>query len=138
MLTLTLCSIPCFILAWRLAWRGKHAAALALLMAGGALLRIGASMDPFLHPWDERYHALVAKHLMAYPLKPTLYAHPALPYDAASWVGGHVWLHKPPFALWCMAASMGLFGVNEIAVRMPSILASVLGIWVCYALVARL
>lgn len=135
-LLLTVLSIPCFVSAWHFAWRDKHTAALVLLLIGGALLRIGMSLDPFLHPWDERYHALVAKHLMEHPLKPTLYEHPALPYEAASWVGGHVWLHKPPFALWCMAASMHLFGMNETAVRIPSILMSTSGIWMCWALVS--
>jgi len=42
----------------------------------GALgVRIFAAMlDPFLNTWDEQFHALVAKNMMANPFKPMLYA----------------------------------------------------------------
>jgi len=80
--------------------------------------------DLHLHPWDERYHALVAKHLMSHPLKPTLYDRPVLEYDFKQWSANHIWVHKPPLALWLMAASMKLIGKSEIAVRLPSILFS--------------
>ncbi|MBK8567031.1 MAG: hypothetical protein IPN76_27800 [Saprospiraceae bacterium] len=37
--------------------------------------------DSCLHDWDERYHALVAKHLAKNPLKPCLYEDPIEDYD---------------------------------------------------------
>lgn len=102
--------------------------ALLLLMLGGLLLRIFVSADFFLHPWDERYHALVAKNLIQHPLIPTLYDNPIFPFDYQNWPGNHIWLHKQPMPLWVMSASLWLFGINEIALRLPSILMTTIGI----------
>ena len=94
--------------------------------------RLYAAGDGFLHSWDERYHALVARNLMAHPLRPTLYEVPLLPYDPASWFANHVWLHKPPLSLWLMAGSMAVFGASELALRLPSLLLSTAGIYATY------
>jgi 4-amino-4-deoxy-L-arabinose transferase len=61
-------------------------------------------------------------------LIPTLYDEPLLPYDWKSWVSTHIWLHKQPLPLWTIALSIYFFGVNEIAVRVPSIIFSTIGI----------
>ena len=53
-------------------------AVLWLILLGAFALHLWVSMDPYLHEWDERYHALVAKNLMPHPLKPTLYDNPVL------------------------------------------------------------
>lgn len=124
-------------LGYYISWKNKekqngHQFSLILLLLLGAMLRIYTSCDLFLHSWDERYHALVAKHLMSHPLKPTLYENPILPYDIKNWTENYIWLHKQPFALWCMAASMKIFGINEIALRLPSILISSIGIYLTY------
>ncbi len=103
-----------------------------MLMAAGLVLRIYTSCDFFLHPWDEVYHALVAKHMMHHPFRPTLYETPLLPYDPANWTGSYIWLHKPPLPLWSMALSMSIFGVNEIALRLPSIILTTIGIGLTY------
>jgi len=78
--------------------------------------------NPYLHYWDEQYHALVAKNMMNHPFVPMLYANPVLEYDSGAWVGNHVWLHKQPLFLWQMALSMKIFGPSVIAMRFPSIL----------------
>lgn len=101
-------------------------------MLGGLALRIFTASDPFLHTWDEGYHALVAKNLMQHPFKPTLYAHPILPFDYKDWTANHIWLHKQPVPLWTMAMSMSLFGINLIALRLPSTILSTLGIGLTY------
>lgn len=119
----TLC-LALFAGAFRSSHLGKNRLALALVLAGGLALRLAAGGDQFLHRWDERYHALVAKNLIRHPLTPTLYADPVLPYDYRDWSANHVWVHKQPLPLWAMALSMKLFGVNEIALRLPSILLS--------------
>ena len=113
-------------------------------MAAGLVLRAYAGSDLFLHSWDERYHALVAKHLMAHPATPTLYDQPVLPYDYRDWRANHVWLHKPPLALWLMAAGlwlsrtvMGMAG-EEIAMRLPGLLLSVAAIYLTYRIGAHL
>lgn len=80
-----------------------------------------ANLDPFLMLWDEQYHALVAKHMTENPFKPTLYSIPLLEYDYRNWTGNHIWLHKQPLFLWQMALSLKIFGFNELAVRLPSI-----------------
>ncbi len=131
-------SVLCFVAGWRLHARGRVRAAVGLLVLGGLLLRAFASADLFLHDWDERYHALVAKNLRAHPLRPTLYEQPLLPYDHRQWVANHVWLHKPPLPLWLMALSLAALGLNEVALRLPSLLVSLAGIALTYDLGRRL
>lgn len=101
----------------------KHKLSLILLFISGLFLCSAMAMlDPFLNNWDEQYHALVAKNLIQHPLTPTLYKDPILPYNANSWINNHIWLHKQPLFLWQIAISLKLFGLNEFAVRIPSVL----------------
>jgi 4-amino-4-deoxy-L-arabinose transferase len=111
---------------------GRIQASLALILFAGLLLRLFVSADFYLHEWDERYHALVAKNMMEHPFKPLLYVEPLLPYDFKDWTSNHVWVHKQPFPLWAMAGSMHLFGVNEIALRIPSILLSTAAVYLTF------
>lgn len=93
------------------------------------LLGIFMLGDRYLHTWDERFHALVAKNLADDPLQPKLYANPIHDYDHRNWGGNEIWLSKPPLALWPMAGAIKLFGNNEIAIRIPSLLFSLLAVW---------
>jgi 4-amino-4-deoxy-L-arabinose transferase-like glycosyltransferase len=106
--------------SWKYWSEEKFRLAVLLLVICGLAIRIYISTDLFLHTWDERYHALVAKHLIQHPFRPTLYDNPVLPYDYRNWTANHIWLHKQPLPLWTMAASLSLFGVHEIALRLPS------------------
>jgi 4-amino-4-deoxy-L-arabinose transferase-like glycosyltransferase len=124
--------------ALRAQGRGRPLAAAAAITCAGLALRLFAGTDLYIHAWDERYHALVAKNLIAHPLTPTLYDQPALPYDYRDWHANHVWLHKPPLALWLSAGSMALLGVNEVALRLPSLLLSSLAIFLTYLIGSRL
>jgi 4-amino-4-deoxy-L-arabinose transferase len=108
------------------------------LIIAAFLLRIFVATDMYLHPWDERYHALVAKNMISHPLVPTLYDQPVLPIEDPSWVVGHIWLHKQPFPLWSIMLSLKVFGVNEIAVRLPSVLFSLLSVWIIYIMAKAL
>ncbi len=101
-------------------------------MLGGLLLRIFTSLDFFLHAWDERFHALVAKNLIDNPFKPMLYKTPLLGYDYKDWSANHIWVHKQPLPIYAMALSMVIFGKNVIALRLPSILLSTLAIYSTY------
>lgn len=122
-----------YYLSWKNAYqKSDYPTALFLLIFCGLALRIYAATDFFLHEWDERFHALVAKNLLKHPLKPTLYDNPVLPYDYKDWGHNHVWLHKPPLTLWIIALSLKLFGINEIAVRIPSIIFNTSGIFLTY------
>jgi 4-amino-4-deoxy-L-arabinose transferase-like glycosyltransferase len=98
-----------------------------LLLLGALLIRIaGSFLDPFLNLWDEQFHAVVAKNLAHENWsKPMLYHNPVMPYDYTYWPGNHIWLHKQPFFLYLIAISIKFLGVNLFAVRLPSILFSV-------------
>jgi 4-amino-4-deoxy-L-arabinose transferase len=96
--------------------------ALFLLTLAAFVLRLFAAwLDPFLNDWDEVFHAVVAKNMLADPFTPMLYRETALPLTD-SWARNHVWLHKPPFFLWQIALSLKLFGLEYWAVRLPSAL----------------
>lgn len=79
-------------------------------------------IDPYLNLWDEQFHVLVGKHLIETPLHPRLQPTDLLPYNYESWVENYTWLHKQPLALWQIALSMSLFGINVIAARLPMVL----------------
>ncbi len=81
-----------------------------------------AFLDPFLNTWDELYHAQVAKNMMDNLFYPTLYKTTILNYDYTIWTDNYIWLHKQPLFLWQMALSMKIFGINEFAVRLPSVI----------------
>jgi 4-amino-4-deoxy-L-arabinose transferase-like glycosyltransferase len=118
--------------AW---YRGRATAAMVLLMGSAFALRLFmARLDPFVHDWDERYHALVARNLMAYPLQPMLRVDTWFPYDYRAWCCNHVWLHKQPLFMWQMALAMKLFGSSAFTLRLPSALLSSLVLWPIYRL----
>jgi 4-amino-4-deoxy-L-arabinose transferase len=87
-------------------------------------VRALAASPPVLHDWDERYHALVAQHLLAHPLEPVL-IEGAGELPAADWTHTGVFLHKPPLALWSMALGRAIFGKAEWAFRAASVLLGV-------------
>jgi 4-amino-4-deoxy-L-arabinose transferase-like glycosyltransferase len=130
-LTITFCTIGYFF-SWRHWTKDNYKIAVLLLIICGLALRIYTSTDFSLHVWDERYHALVAKNLINHPLTPTLYENTILPYDYKNWTANHIWVHKQPLPLWTMAASMCFFGINEIALRLPSIILTTIGIWLSF------
>ena len=102
--------------------RITHARILCVLFVAAFLIRfLYARADPFLHNWDERFHALVARNLMHDPFKPMLIANPIAAYDFKDWTGNHIWLHKQPLFMWQMAASMKIFGVSELTLRLPNV-----------------
>lgn len=116
----------------------KSSTALVWLTLSALLVRlVMISADPYLQNWDERYHALVAKHLIDQPFTPMLRLHPILPYDYKAWCCNHVWVHKQPLFLWQMALSMYLLGVNEIALRLPSAIMGTLLVPLTYDICRR-
>ena len=114
-------SIGCLVVASRKAY--PTWLRLGCIVAAAFLFRLDAAWQQSLHIWDESVHAVVAKHLASHPLTPTLYEHPVLPM-AGTWTEAEIWLHKPPLALWLMAASVGAFGLHALALRLPSLLLS--------------
>ena len=111
----------------------KEKLAINFLLLGAFLLRLlMTGLDDFLHDWDERYHALVAKNMLLQPFSPMLRAEPVLPYNYQNWTQNHIWLHKQPLFLWQMALSMRIFGVNEMALRLPSAFMGLLTVFSTY------
>lgn len=131
LIVVTLCLIG-YWFAWKSFKQGNYRLSVLILVVLGITLRVFAGSDLFLHDWDERYHALVAKNMMDDPFTPMLYQNPILGYDIENWCGNHIWLHKQPLPLWMMSASMSVFGINEIALRLPSILLGGLGIYLMF------
>lgn len=125
-------SILTYYYSWKCYKKDNYDIALLFIVLSGIVFYFYTATDFFLHVWDERYHALVAKNLIKHPFLPTLYDNPVLSYDYKVWIGNHIWLHKQPLPLWLMAGSMKIFGVNEIALRLPSILFSTIGIILTY------
>jgi len=106
---------------------------LILLILAALVLRVFmAHLDPFLWDWDERYHALVAKNLVLHPFVPTLYDHPVLGYDFKDWTRDYIWMHKQPLAMWQMALSFYLFGINQFTARFPMIVEGTLLVLIIY------
>lgn len=97
-----------------------------------------ASLDPYLHKWDERFHALVARNMMDNPFVPMLRKGQLLPYDYRQWVMNTIWLHKQPLFLWQIALSLKLFGISTFALRLPSIIMGTLMVPMLYDLCRQL
>ena len=113
--------------------KGKTNNSLIFILLGGFVLRGWCLIsDRFLHEWDERYHALVAKNLAENPFFPVLFKNAILEHDYHSWVMSHVWVHKQPVPLWLMAGSIKLFGATDWAVRLPSVLLSIVAIYLTF------
>lgn len=125
-------------MAWRFLRRQDFNKALFLILLLALGLRIVGAKDPYLHAWDERYHALVAKNLVSHPLQPTLHEHPVLAFSNDNWVGSNIWVAKPSFPLWLMAGSIATFGNNLLAVRLPSILLGLLAVWLTFLIGQKL
>ncbi len=95
---------------------------LILIFFIGFTLRLVSSLDPELHEWDEKYHALVSKNLLENPLAPKLVKSNIIELDYKDWTTNNIWLHKPPLTTLIIGASYKLFGVSVFATRIPSII----------------
>lgn len=94
----------------------------SLFFLAFTLTGIGFAIIPdYLNPWDEQFHALVAKNFMHHPFRPTLFGE-IYHANYQDWSANHIWLHKQPLFLWQIAISFKLFGVSLLSLRLPSIL----------------
>lgn len=122
-----------FLPAIYLFFRGQNKQGLWLLLGASFLLRlIVVNFDPFLHDWDERFHAVVAKNMMQYPFRPMIRLEALLPYKIEDWCCNYVWVHKQPLFLWQMAGSMKIFGVNIFALRLPNVIMGTFMVYFIY------
>ncbi|MCF6170442.1 MAG: glycosyltransferase family 39 protein [Bacteroidales bacterium] len=112
---------------------GKSRLGLLFLVFGSFSVHLFLCLsDPFLHMWDEQFHAVVAKNMLGNPLKPMLIENPILPYNYKNWTGNHIWLHKQPLFLWQIALSFKLFGTGILSLRLPSMLMTSLLVFPVY------
>jgi 4-amino-4-deoxy-L-arabinose transferase len=109
-----------------------HRAALAVILFGSFLLELHHLDHAAIKPLDEVFHAIVARNLLKHPLIPTLVDRPYLAYNASDWLTNHIWLHKPPMALWQIALSYRILGVNTLGLRFPSAVLATLAGWLTY------
>lgn len=116
-----------------LQYKQKSKYAIGILFFAAFFIRLFvAHLDPFLHDWDEKFHALVARNMMDYPFKPMLKTEILVPYEYTAWCCNHIWLHKQPLFLWQMALSMKIFGISEFTIRYPSVLMGALMVPMVY------
>lgn len=114
---------------------GKDKTALILLLIASGLTRWHMiNIDPFLHDWDERFHAVVAKNMIQYPFKPMLRVEAIMPYHVNDWCCNYIWVHKQPLFLWQMALSMKIFGIHLWSFRLPNVMMGVFSVFAIYHL----
>jgi 4-amino-4-deoxy-L-arabinose transferase-like glycosyltransferase len=118
--------------------RGEMRLTLFLILGLTLFLKCVCASDLYLHEWDERYHALVAKNMVDDPLKPSLYKTPLHDYHFEDWTNDHIWLSKPPIGLFVVSCSVRLFGNHEYAVRAPAVLASLLAVYIVFLIFKKI
>ncbi|MCK5856383.1 MAG: glycosyltransferase family 39 protein [Bacteroidales bacterium] len=99
----------------------KRFSILLLSLGSISLFSFVAISYPYLHAWDEQFHALVAKNMSNHFFLPTLVDKPILEIGNR-WDDTHIWIHKQPFFLWQIALSIKIFGANTFALRIPDII----------------
>lgn len=118
---LSIFSLAASIIIWR---KSNYKTGLLLAIIGGLLIAIHSIfVDDYLHPWDERYHAVVALNAMEDPFHLKLMPERLIdwwPYDA--WYANYTWLHKQPLFTWQMALGMKIFGTSLQGMRSASVL----------------
>jgi 4-amino-4-deoxy-L-arabinose transferase-like glycosyltransferase len=107
-------------------------ALLALILISSFTLKLQHLGHESLKPLDESFHAIVAENFLKHPLTPTLNDVQLVPRDYRNWQNTHIWLHKPPMAMWQIALSYLFFGVNAFALRLPSAILSTAAVGLTY------
>src|SRR5262245_4276049 len=94
---------------------------LAAVVVTGVTLQLHNLGHEDLTFFDEFFHATVARNLLKHPLLFTLYDTPSVAL-IDGWYTAHVWLHKPPLAMWQITLSYWALGTTTFALRLPSVL----------------
>ncbi len=105
--------------------RGKSSAAAASLCLLSAAMFFGNLAYPFIEPDESRYAQIALEMIQSGD-----YIVPRL--------NGEPYLDKPPMLYWATAASFGMFGLNELAARLPSAMAATLTVLLTFLLGGRL
>ncbi len=116
------CWVIFLLLSCFLFYRKSRFFGVSLFATAISIAWLFSGLFPFLFPWDEQFHALVAKNTGWNFLHPQLYPIHQFKGFNGNWASSYVWLHKPPLFTWQMAASVQVFGNTLFAVRFPSVL----------------
>ena len=104
----------------------KYAKQTILLVVACSLIVLAVAARSMLWDRDEPLYARAAAEML----------------QSGDWlvptVNGKTFAHKPPLAFWTMAASMAVFGVNDLAARIPSIVFFACTGWLIFLLGRRL
>lgn len=111
---------------------------MVLILFTALLARIHIASDPELHDWDEQYHALVGKNMFRSDFKAEMYDQQLIKYDFKEWIANGVWYSKGPVPLVLIGASVEVFGEFPFAVRLPSILLSLLSVFLTFLIGKKL
>jgi 4-amino-4-deoxy-L-arabinose transferase-like glycosyltransferase len=103
-------------------WQDKYLWILIVTSLVVILFRLGART---LYSWDEAIYGQIAREMLNHH-------HWLMPY----WQNVP-WFEKPPLVVWLMATSFKLFGISELAARLPSALAGVGTVVLTYLLSKR-
>jgi 4-amino-4-deoxy-L-arabinose transferase-like glycosyltransferase len=111
---------------------------LLVILATSFALKLRHLDHPAIKPLDEVFHAIVARNFLKHPFTPTLVDHPYLPFNSSDWTSNHIWLHKPPLAMWQIALFDSILGVTTLSLRLPSAILSTLACGLTYLIGVRL
>lgn len=110
-------------------WNTKHTFILSLIIL--ALISYFSLFHQLqrqpMQLWDESSYALNAQEILEHGnfLEMYLFGEPEL-YNT-----------KPPFAIWCMASSIKLLGLNELGARLPSALFALFSVVLLFGVIYR-
>lgn len=96
-----------------------------ILLALLAILYLfGSNVLPLIPPDEPRY-SQVARQM----------------FDSGDWItprlGNHPWFEKPVLLYWLMCLSFKIFGVTEFALRFPSTISALIGVYLTYIVVRK-
>lgn len=105
------------------------------LIAGFGLYALAVSLShPFIPLWDEAMHQAAARGTLDTPAYPHIYAEHLVAQDPRDYWLSEAWLNKPPAPFWFGAAVMRVIGVTPLALRLVSLLATLVAAGVIYLL----
>lgn len=92
---------------------------LTLTLFASVFLILGLGITPLID-WDENIYAEAARQMVERGNYLSIY------------INDHPFGEKPPFFFWEASLSYHLFGINEFAVRLPSAIAGIVSVWLCF------